>query len=482
MALRFVAGVLAIYFAGYGLVNFVLLILFLVGFVRSRNTRQEPPMESEPGISILVPAYNEAETIDESLQALLGLDYPEYELVVINDGSTDNTLDRLTQGFGLEPADVEYEDRFGTTDVRSIKRSREHPNLLVVDKANSGKADSLNVGMNLASHPLVVTIDADTILDPAALRRLALRFRDQRVAAAGGLLTVANGAHVEHGRLVSADLPKRALVMYQLVEYLVSYTVGRVGLSQMNSLLVLSGAFTMFDRDLLTRAGGFLTPTNHHPYVRGIVGDRGRATVCEDMEVIVRLHRYIAENKLKRRVVFDAHPVAWTEVPQRIWDLGRQRNRWHRGLLESLFLHREMLFEPRYGRIGLFAAPYYLVFEALSPLVKLLSLGLVIALALLGLVDRFWLVLLGMLVLFVSTLVTALVTVAVENRFAHMSKVNIEAMRYHNFRAWLKLLVYSVLTSLVYAPVRFAFQLWGTWDWMRGSKNWYKFRRTGFGN
>ncbi len=515
MAFRIIGNVLALYFAGYALLNIAFLVFFLASFIKKKGPRGQrsrvpgvqgsrgPGLEPSnprtlsrtlepflqpsapffclPGITILVPAYNEAETIGESLKALLGLDYPEYRLVVVNDGSSDRTLDVLKNEFGLEPTEVKYEDVFGTAPVRGLWRSREHANLLVVDKPNSGKADSLNVGLELASERLVVTIDADTILDPMSLRRLAHKFTNERVAAAGGLLTVANGARIEHGKLVSAELPRRALVMYQLVEYLISYTVGRVGLSRLNSLLVLSGAFSMFDRELLMKAGGFLTRTNNHPYLRRTIGDKPTTTVCEDMEVIIRLHRFIKEKRLNRKIVFDPSPIAWTEVPQRLHDLARQRNRWHRGLLESLVIHRRMVFEPRYGWTGLFAMPYYLVFEALSPLVKLLGIGFVLGLAIVGLVDLFWLLLLAAAALMASALITALVTVSVENRFAHMSRVNIEAMRYHDFRAWLRLLAYSMLSSFVYDPLRFGFQLWGIWDWVRGSKDWYKFRRTSYG-
>ena len=478
MLLWVAVDLLAIYFGLDVLINLLFLVVFLVVFRRSRSG---PGPAGAAGIAVLVPAFDEAATVVESVRSLLALDYPQFEVIVINDGSRDATLARLEQAFGLRPEPTEYADRRGTAPVRAVLRSAADPRLRVVDKPNSGKADSLNVGLALTAMPLVVTIDSDSLLAPSALGRLEGLFRSRNAAAAGGLITAANGARVEGGRVIVARLPRRALVMFQLVEYLVSYTVGRIALSAAGSLMVLSGAFTMFDRELLLACGGFLTRLNRHKYVRRISRGRPAGTVCEDMEVIVRLHRYLKENRLRRPIVFDPWPVAWTEVPARLGQLARQRNRWQRGLLESLVFHRAMWFEPGYGAAGVLGMAYQVVFVGLGPVMQLVGLGLLAWLAAAGEVSPWWLA--GVLVAaaLAGGVITALVTTAVERRFARSSAVNVEAMRYRSFGDWLRLVAYSMASGPVYGPLRTAFQLWGIWDWVRGQKSWYKFERSGFG-
>ncbi len=469
---------LAIYFALDVLANLVFLVVFLVVF---RRPEPAPATTEEDGVAILAPAYNEALTVTDSVRSLLALDYPRFEVIVINDGSEDDTLEILRQTFRLRSPGRDYVDQLGTAPVRAVYRSDLDARLTVVDKPNSGKADSLNVGLGLTEMPLVVTIDSDSLLAPSALRRLAGLFRSRNAAAAGGLITAANGVQVENGRVAAARLPHRPLVTFQHIEYLASYTVGRIAFSSANALMVLSGAFSMFDRRILLNCGGFLTRRNRHPYVLRISRGRAASTVCEDMEVVVRLHRYIREHRLRRPIVFDPWPVAWTEVPSTLGQLARQRNRWHRGLLESLFLHRAMWFEPGYGAAGLLGMPYQLVYSAASPLLQLAGFGLLTWLVVAGQVSLWWLVgVLGATAL-AGGVITALVTTAVERRFAHSSAVNVQAMRYHSFGDWLRLVAYAMVSGPLYGTLRSAFQLWGIWDWLAGRKSWYKFEREGFG-
>ena len=476
--------ILAVYFGLDVLVNLVFLAVFLAVFRhRSPAARGSETEEKrdDSGVAILVPAYNEAATVADSVRSLLALDYPKLEVIAINDGSRDETLEVLRREFRLQPEANDYVDLLGTAPVRAVYRSGLDPRLAVVDKPNSGKADSLNVGLALTRMPLVVTVDSDSLLAPSALSRLADLFLRRNAAAAGGLIAAANGVQVKNGRVVSSRLPHRALVLFQIIEYLVSYTVGRVAFSSANSLMILSGAFSMFDRRLLLDCGGFLTRRNHHPYVRRIARGRTVSTVCEDMEVIVRLHRYIRENRLRRPIVFDPWPVAWTEVPSSLGQLARQRNRWHRGLLESLSLHRAMWFEPGYGAAGLIGMPYQLVFVAFSPVLQLVGIGLLAWMAIAGETSWLWLAGAMGVTALAGGVIAALVTTAVERRFARDSAVNVQAMRYHSFGDWLRLLFHAIISGPVYGPLRSAFQLWGIWDWLAGRQSWYKFGREGFG-
>jgi len=314
-------------------------------------------------VSVIVPAYNEGAGIVAAVQAMTALRYPRYEIVVVDDGSTDDTFELLRNQFDLVevprvvPDEVPYR-----TQVLSVHVARGNPEALtVVRKTNGGKSDALNVGINLARHPLVCMVDADSVLDPDALLSVAKPFGDDplRVAACGGVVRIANGCRVIGGRVVDVRMPRQWLVRVQVVEYLRAFLMGRTGWSRLGGLVVISGAFGIFRRDLVVKVGGMAYDT-----------------IGEDAELVVRLHHYLRERGEDYRVIFVAEPVSWSEAPSSLKVLGRQRRRWHRGIAEILSKHRRMIGNPRYGRIGLVALPYYVVFELLAPFVELGALVL----------------------------------------------------------------------------------------------------------
>ncbi|MGB9791538.1 MAG: glycosyltransferase family 2 protein [Thermacetogeniaceae bacterium] len=341
--------------AVYLLLNLVALVA-VRGYMRERRyddfLRALP--DFEPPISILVPAFNEEKTIESAVRSLLQLRYANYEVIVINDGSTDRTLDLLIERFRLQRIPESYSRRLETKPVRGFYLSAIYPNLKVIDKENGGKADALNAGLNAAMYPMFCSIDSDSILERYSLRRVIRPFlNDPRTVAAGGTIRIVNGSEVREGHLVRAGLPKKLLERFQIIEYLRAFLFGRIGWTPVNSLMVISGAFSIFRKDKVIEAGG---------YKPGTVG--------EDMELVVRLHRMLRMAGKPYRITFVPDPICWTEAPSDLSTLKRQRIRWQRGLGESLASNFGLLFHPRGGLVGWVAFPFMLIFEFLGPAVE----------------------------------------------------------------------------------------------------------------
>jgi cellulose synthase/poly-beta-1,6-N-acetylglucosamine synthase-like glycosyltransferase len=322
-------------------------------------------------ISILVPAYNEAEVVVTSVGFLLNLQFPEFEVVVINDGSTDATLEKLVTAFRLVKEEKPFRMALKHKLIRAVYISPDFPQLLVLDKENGGKADSLNAGINVSQYPLFCTVDADSLLDADALMRAAKLFvEDREVVATGGIVRALNGCRVVNGKVAEIFTPRSALENFQSVEYVRGFLTGRTAWNFTNSLMVISGAFGIFRKDIVLAINGY------------------RKTMGEDMDIVVRIHRHCLEQKLKYKIAFVPDPVCWTQVPSDWASLLRQRNRWHRGLIDCLWHNRVMLFNPRYKAVGLLAFPYFLIIEALGPTIEIIGYLFFIVLALTGMLNR----------------------------------------------------------------------------------------------
>jgi len=365
MSVQAVFAAFSVFMLGYFVVlNAVYTLLVVLGwrgigdYVRRRGVIDYGTIaESEltTPISIVVPAFDEAPVIVESVRAMLRARYPRLEVVVVNDGSRDGTLAALQEAFKLVAVERVPRARLASAPVRGVYVSPIEPDLLVIDKVNGGKADSINAGLCYARYPLFCTVDSDTLIDDDALVRLVRPFQvHPETVACGGVVRIVNGSTLEGSHVSQVATPRNPLVNIQIVEYLRAFLAGRVGWSRLNALLIISGAFGLFHRQTVIEAGGY-DPT----------------TVGEDAELVVRLHRHCRERERDYRVVFVADPVCWTEAPTSLRVLSRQRNRWHRGLIETLWRHKRMIGRRRYGAIGMFAMPYFLVFEALGPLIEL---------------------------------------------------------------------------------------------------------------
>jgi cellulose synthase/poly-beta-1,6-N-acetylglucosamine synthase-like glycosyltransferase len=407
-----------------------------------------------PPITLVSPAFNEEATLEEAVRSLLSLNYPEFEVLICNDGSTDRTLQVLAEAFNLEPVERVPMGDIPTAPVRRVYRSRRYPNLWVLDKENGGKADALNAGINFCRTAFFCAMDADTVLERDALLRIVRPFlEDSGTVAAGGIIRVVNGCKVRKGQVEEVGLPRNLLARFQVLEYLRAFLAGRMGWDALDSTLIVSGAFGIFDRALVVSAGGYSTDT-----------------VGEDMELVVRLHRYCRERGTPYRIGFVPDPVAWTECPETVKVLGRQRDRWQRGLIESLLRHRVMLLNPRYGRLGLLAFPYFFFLEMLGPLVESFGYLAFLATLLAGRASAVYVAaFLG--VAFALGMVLSLSAVCLEE---------LTFRRYPRKRELILLFFVGVLENLGYRQLNTYWRVKGTLSSLLGKGGWGVMARKGF--
>lgn len=307
-------------------------------------------------VSIIVPAYNEEAGVIDSIHSLLSLRYPQTELIVVNDGSTDATQQKVIEQFKMKKITKIIRDQLSTEPIIDIYQSVIHPNLLLVNKKNGGKADALNAGINVSRYPYFCSIDGDSILEETSLLRVMkpIILSNGEVIATGGNIRIANGSDIQLGSIFKTGLSNNFLVVMQVVEYLRAFLMGRIALSKFNLVLIISGAFSVFSKQWVIEAGGY-----------------SKHNIGEDMELVVKIHRLLKEKKSKKRIEFVPDPVCWTEAPQDLSTLRKQRRRWHQGLITSLWKHRKMTFNPKYGGIGMISFPYFWIVECLGPVIEL---------------------------------------------------------------------------------------------------------------
>lgn len=411
-------------------------------------------VDALPPLSVLVPAHNEEVTIGASVLSFLTLEYPRHEVVLVNDGSRDATLQRLIDTYDLYPVPSCFPVTVPTRPVRAYYRSRRFSRLLVLDKENGGKADALNAAMNAARYPYVIAVDADTLVEPDALVRLARPFMlGANVAAVGGTIRVVNGSTVALGRVTDARVDRHWLTGIQTIEYLRAFLFGRLGWNRLGGNLVISGAFGLFRRDYLLAVGGYTT-----------------GNVTEDMDLAVRLHRHLHDKGIDATMPFIPDPVAWTEVPDNARVLGRQRERWHRGLIATMAAHIDLLFNPRYGTTGLIAVPFFFFGEMIAPAVELMGYLITIVVLLTGRVNPEFALLFLTVAVGYGILLSVWAVVLEELSFR----------RYRRLSDFGWLLLFAVLENFGYRQMTVWFRLQAFWKWARGSEAWGRMERTGF--
>lgn len=410
-----------------------------------------------PPISILVPAFNEELTIIENVRSLLALHYPKHEVIVVNDGSSDDTVGVLIKEFELQyykPTSIK--DVIKTAKVRGLYYNPDYPNLYVVDKENGGKADSLNAGINLSSYPLISSIDADSLLEEDALIRIARMYMEkpEEYVAIGGNVRIANGCKIENGVVKNVKLPKKLLPMWQLVEYMKAFLGGRIGWSSVNGLIIVSGAFGVFRKDYVVEVGG---------YRGGYPG--------EDMNIIIKLHRHMLENNLPYKVAFCPDAVCWTQAPDTFKILGSQRKRWGRGNLKNMIEEgRFMFMRPKYKIMGWITIPYNIIFETLSPYFRITGLLALIGYALMDMS--------GWKILLVFSLINILYGTLLG--IGSMLLEEIAFQRYPRIRDFFKMLIYTVLMFFGYRQLGILWRFLGHIDFFRKKTSWGTMVRTSF--
>ncbi|MFC1522306.1 glycosyltransferase [Elusimicrobiota bacterium] len=441
----------------------VLLILSAIALVRHKRALHWSAFdlllrdEEAPGVGVVMPVHNEEAGVAIAVRAVLNLNYPNFEVIVVNDGSKDSTMAVLKEKFRLVPTARFTKKHIDTKPVRAVYRSLSVPSLSVIDKENGGKADSINAGINACRMPYVCAIDGDVILEQDALLRIMQPISQdpERIAAIGGIVRVANGCLVKHGKIIEPRLPKEALPMFQVVEYMRAFLSARTGLPMLNALPLVSGAFGVFAHRHIVAVGGFNT-----------------STVGEDMEIICAIHEKLKTQGRDYRILFAADPVCWTEVPSSMAILGNQRRRWHRGLMETLSIHKKMIFNPRFGALGVGSLPFFYFFEGWGPIVELLGYFSFAVSIIMGWVDY----------PFALTFLTMAVAWGILLSLCSVLMDEFSFRRYTRWNDMLRMVLYAFLENLGYRQLNTLFRVQGLWKYLTGAKGWGEMTRTGLGS
>jgi poly-beta-1,6-N-acetyl-D-glucosamine synthase len=410
-----------------------------------------------PSVSLIAPAYNEEKSIVENIRSLISLHYNNFEVIIVNDGSKDSTMQTMIDAYQLEKVNFAINQQIPGKPIRGIYKAKNpaYKKLLVVDKENGGKADALNAGINVSNYDLITCIDVDCIIEQDSIMKMVKPFieEDVKVIACGGVVRIANSCEIEDGRLIRVHVPKDMIARFQVIEYLRAFLMGRMAWSKMNGLLLISGAMGMFDKRIAIASGGY---------------DHG--TVGEDMELVVRMRRYMSERKLKYKVTYVPDPLCWTEAPSDYKVLARQRGRWMRGTMETLWTHRKLAFNPKYGMLGLVSYPYWLIYEWMAPIVEFM-----------GLVYFGYLVATGFSTwhVFVFLLLAVYAFAIVMSFLAFLY----EEYTYHQYTSKkdiLMLMLTAMIEPFIYHPRSAWWGFKGNIEKMRGVKSWGEMTRSGF--
>lgn len=451
--------IVAYFFIGNGVYTMLMVLSLISVWLHNRRLTYQGLDELResvvtPPVTIICPAWNEQEIIVQSVQSILKTDYPALEVVVVDDGSNDETLERLISAFRLTKMDLIYRPRLPTQPLRGFYLNPRIPNLLVISKENGGKPDALNVGINMCRTPYFCTLDTDCLLERDALLRLMRPIIRSPIntVASGGIVRILNGCEVKDGQVVAVKLPTKRLERFQVVEYLRSFLFGRAGWDMINGTLIVSGAFAVFHRETVLDVGGF-----------------SHDTVTEDMDLVVQIHHWAVHKGRKIKMVFTSDPVCWTEAPATLMNLARQRRRWQTGLFQTLWKNSEMLFNGRYGTIGWLSYPFQLYIEGFGAAVEFLGYFMVPTALLLGIVPPLLFILFVLLGLLYGG-------------FLSVGAVLLEELtyrRYPRFQDLMILLMFALIENIGYRQLVLYYRFQGLVRFLTGFRKWEKVAHVG---
>ncbi|WP_105617265.1 glycosyltransferase family 2 protein [Vallitalea okinawensis] len=402
-------------------------------------------------ISILVPAYNEEKTVVECISSILSLNYPEYEIVIINDGSSDNTEEVLIEEFNLHKVMRPIRRLVNSKNDRSIYEGGDRIKITLINKENGGKADALNLGINASRYPFFVSLDADSILQKDSLSNIVIPFmEDDRTIAVGGNIKVSNQIVLQNGEVAKVLTPKKWLIIMQMIEYYRVFLTTRVWFNQFNGNLIISGAFGLFKKDAVINVGGY--DTQH---------------IGEDMSLVVKMHSFYRKNKLSYRIQYAPNAICWSQVPERISDFKKQRRRWHIGLMQSLFEHKYIFLNTTYGLIGTFSFLYYLIYEMLSCVLDIVGVTFIILAYYTGFINIQFFVTFFVVYIGYSFVISAAAIILESYVFKDIL----------NWRVILKLIFYSLIESLGYRQISSLYRLSALFQYRKRKHEWEKINR-----
>jgi cellulose synthase/poly-beta-1,6-N-acetylglucosamine synthase-like glycosyltransferase len=459
--LQIVSYIILVYFFLLNFFYLLFIILSMFGLSRYRqinmfiNYKEIFMMPLVKPISIIAPVYNEEKSAIESIKSLLALEYPQYEVIVVNDGSTDKTLKKLIKAFKLKKTKWVFRKSIKTKPIKAIYKSLTNPKLIVVDKINGKKADAINAGLNISHYPLFCGIDGDSVLEKDALLKMVRPFLEdpEKTVAAGGVIRLSNGTEVKDGQVTSIKMPRNWFARLQILEYLRAFLGGRLGLSMLRSMLIVSGAFGLFRKDIVLKCGGYRAET-----------------IGEDMDLVVRMRKYLHEHKIPFRVAYIPDPICWTEAPETVRSLANQRIRWHKGLIESLLFSKKMIFNPRYGTTGIIAMPFYFIFEMVGPLIEVIGYTAFVILIILGELNRPFALSFFLLAIVFGILLSILSVLLGEY----------SSRSYHRMSYVFIITLFSFLENLAYRQFISIIRVKAFIDILRGNQEWGVMDKKGF--
>ncbi|WP_024615670.1 glycosyltransferase family 2 protein [Clostridium sp. Ade.TY] len=423
---------------------------------RYKNIIKIEKENNYPPISILVPAYNEEKSILNCIKSLLKLDYPIFEIIIISDGSTDKTVEKIITEFGLKKVKRPIRKLIRSKEIINIYENKDEVKITLIDKLNGGKADALNTGINASKYPYFVSLDADSMLNYDSLKNIIEPIiEDDRTIAVGGNIKVSNSAVIDNGEIKRIKTPKKAIVIFQLIEYYRVFLTNRVWFNRFNGNLIVSGAFGLFKKQSVVNVGG---------YSLGCIG--------EDMDLIIKLHSFYRKNKRKYKIQYNPNAICWSEAPERYKDLKNQRKRWHTGLMQSLLGHKYIFLNIRYGIVGIFSFMYYFIYEMLSCIIEILGLIVIILSYSIGIINwDFFKTFMFMYIIY-STIIS--ISAIILERYMFKSLMSIKTT--------LVFILFSIIECFGYRQLCSLYRILGVISYKRKKFEWNKIQRIDYNN